>query len=56
MEKEKKPYYLGIDSGTDSVGHAATNTEYELLNTNAVIMTAYSAVQWRATMLPTRTI
>lgn len=30
MNNEK--YFLGLDIGTDSVGYAATNTEYELLN------------------------
>ena len=28
---EKKEYFLGLDIGTDSVGYAATNTEYDLL-------------------------
>lgn len=28
---QKKPYYLGLDIGTDSIGYAATDTTYELL-------------------------
>lgn len=28
---EKKEYFLGLDIGTDSVGYAVTNTEYDLL-------------------------
>ena len=29
--KNSKNYYLGLDIGTDSIGYAATNKEYELL-------------------------
>ncbi|MCC8016506.1 MAG: hypothetical protein LIO43_03860 [Clostridiales bacterium] len=28
MEKEKKPYFIGLDIGTDSVGWAVTDKEY----------------------------
>ncbi len=31
MKKGNKPYYLGLDIGTDSVGYAAANEEYDLL-------------------------
>mgnify|MGYP006062410873 CR=1 FL=1 len=29
--QNSKHYYLGLDIGTDSIGYAATNKEYELL-------------------------
>lgn len=31
MSSEKKKYYLGLDIGTDSVGYAVTNEEYDLM-------------------------
>lgn len=31
MEKQKRPYYLGLDIGTESVGYAVTNPDYDLL-------------------------
>ena len=31
MEKSKKKYYIGLDIGTESVGFAAADENYELL-------------------------
>ena len=31
---EQKPYFLGLDIGTDSVGWAVTNTEYRIRKEN----------------------
>lgn len=38
---EKKDYFVGVDMGTSSLGWAVTDTEYNLLKDNILLLYSY---------------